>query len=604
MKFGKELETNAESMPEGWRPYVIHYKALKKQINAIVKELDEQGLPSSIIKNLLSETMAGNMHRVEYSFDEEKEHLKTCIKVIIDEADTIEASAFGPEPLSQSQEAQLSKLLVHELLFLNKSASSSSSDLPDEERRGLERREDLEEATTASESSEGTEDPFQSLGDMDDPHLPPMFVDARASSAAGDPTRHGQDRQSAVHGPDPGTQKRTPHATFVSPSPMQLHHPSPRSPSPASSCSVSPPSTLSPEPDLASDLDPQAPLDTLVTPGAIHEIRTAALQSDSTSLNESQTGSSRIHTAEEDGKKFIVIELTADTAFFDQLGEEIHQLSKLQQSYKHEFESKVEDLSKILTVVSSPQNKDMYTWREILKMYLDAQVFVGDQESDRSTRSSEKARKQLNWFLTELDRSKLVHKFKQNKSRQAFGAFSQLNRDLIIMKQFKELNQMAMFKILKKHDKRTNLTASSGFPKHLHNEAFYNDNISKALTFTIGTQLLSIIPQPDDYACPICMAVAWKPIRLNCSHVFCVRCLIKAQRRKMVHCPICRQTNSVQDADASNLDVAMMNFMKLYFPKEIKEKRKDSSREQAQEEMQALTGRRWTEMPDSACIIM
>ncbi len=147
-------------------------------------------------------------------------------------------------------------------------------------------------------------------------------------------------------------------------------------------------------------------------------------------------------------------------------------------------------------------------------------------------------------------------------------------------------------------------SASSGFPKHLQNEPFYNDNISKSLTYTIGNQLISIIPQPDDYACPICMSVAWKPIRLNCNHVFCVRCLIKAQRKKMIHCPICRQTNSVVEADASNLDVAMMNFLKLYFPKEIKEKRKESSREQAAEEMEAFTGQRWSEVPESSCTIM
>ncbi|KAG0310019.1 hypothetical protein BGZ97_012858 [Linnemannia gamsii] len=99
------------------------------------------------------------------------------------------------------------------------------------------------------------------------------------------------------------------------------------------------------------------------------------------------------------------------------------------------------------------------------------------------------------------------------------------------------------------------------------------------------------------------MSVAWKPIRLNCKHVFCVRCLIKAQRKRMVHCPVCRQTNSVQQADASNLDVSMMNFLKLYFPKEIKEKRKESSKEQAVEEMEALTGRQFTNNPD-ACLVM
>lgn len=62
-------------------------------------------------------------------------------------------------------------------------------------------------------------------------------------------------------------------------------------------------------------------------------------------------------------------------------------------------------------------------------------------------------------------------------------------------------------------------SASSGFPKHLQNEPFYNDNISKSLTYTIGCQLVSIIPQPDDYACPICMCKCERTFW--CSYYFC-----------------------------------------------------------------------------------
>ncbi|KAF8936555.1 hypothetical protein BGZ58_004017 [Dissophora ornata] len=580
MKFGKALETNAEAMPEGWRPYVIQYKALKKKINAIVKELDDRGLPSPIIKSLLSQSMAGDMHRLEYSFDEDKEHLKTCIKVVIDDLDLgpDDANAFGPVQLSQ--EEQISKLFAHELHFLNSSASSSSSDLQEQlpvrdDQEGTVSLEDLlDDATTISEASEDVS-AFEEEAAEEDivHHATSSALDADAGAA-----------RDTMHGPVSGTSESSPLSLTrpLVPSPLQQEL-------------------------LPNSLPPQAPMETLVTPGVIREHESTAEDSDKRSHTPhggSHPSSSKFLTTEEDGKRVLVIELTADTAFFDQLGDEISQLSKLQLANKHKFESKVEDLGKILTVVSSPNNKDMYTWREILRVYLDAQVFVGDQESDRSTRSSEKAQKQLQWFLTEMDRSKLVHKFKQPKSKIAFNTFFQLNSELITMKQFRELNQMAMTKILKKHDKRTNLTASSGFPKHLQNEPFYSDNISKSLTYTIGNQLVSIIPQPDDYACPICMSVAWKPIRLRCKHMFCVRCLIKAQRKNMIHCPVCRQPNSVSDADASNLDVSMMNFMKLYFPKEIKEKRKESNREQAAEEMEAFTGQRWSEVPDSACVIM
>ncbi|KAF9296239.1 hypothetical protein BGZ88_000358 [Linnemannia elongata] len=629
MKFGKALETNAEAMPESWRPYLIQYKALKKKINAIVKELDDRGLPSPIIKNLLSQTLSGDMQRLEYSFDEDKKHLKTHIKVVLDDLapGTEDGLPFGPMPLKQ--EEQLSKLFAHELAFLNSSASSSSSDLQEQlaqDQDGSEHEsedqdqegkpntglEDLLDDATLSETSEET-----SVGDDDrsgnaedkellefnsSPSSPLTPLSPTFSHGTSTPPTELTDdinnnqafsspTSGVTHGPNSGT------ISSMSTSHSHIHTPSPLS---------QPPLQPQPQPQLdqersqdfsaasAADASPSSPssepVETLITPGA------AAGKIDN-------TGNSKILTTEEDGKRVLVIELTADTAFFDQLGEEVSQLSKLQQANKLEFESKVDDLSKILTVVSSPHNKDMYTWREILKIYLDAQVFVGDQESDRSTRSSEKAQMQLQWFLKEMDRSKLTQKFKQSKSKIAFNTFFQLNSELITMKQFKELNQMAMTKILKKHDKRTNLSASLGFPKHLQNEPFYSDNISKSLTYTIGNQLVSIIPQPDDYACPICMSVAWKPIRLNCKHVFCVRCLIKAQRKRMVHCPVCRQTNSVHEADASNLDVTMMNFLKLYFPKEIKEKRKESSKEQAVEEMEALTGRRFTDNPD-ACLIM
>ncbi|KAF9378681.1 hypothetical protein CPB97_009415 [Podila verticillata] len=629
MKFGKALETNAESMPEGWRPYVIHYKALKKKINAIVQELDDRGLPSPIIKNLLSKSMNGDTNRMEYSFDEDKDHVKTCIKVVLDDLEPSVAE-FGPEPLSQ--EDQLSRLLAHELAFLNTSASSSSSDLHEqlalsEDGDGEDRAkspkslkspgriglglyslqdqdaEDDDDDNTYSEAS--SDDAFPALPNEDhDPNHQTAHGPTHFSFAAGTPYLSMSTTSSEIVSVSSFS------SSSACTSPTSLSSPSPSSPplelsSPSTnnkahrSSFVPTPSPLS-QPPIQSGVKgvPSGPsgkeeeLETVVTPGA---------KLGKSSPHPSNT---RIMTTEEDGKRVLVIELTADTAFFDQLGEEVSQLSKLQQANKTEFESKVEDLSKMLTVVSSPQNKDMYTWREILKIYLDAQVFVGDQESDRSTRSSEKAQKQLQWFLKEMERSKLVQRLKLSKSKLAFNTFFQLNSELITMKQFKELNQMAMTKILKKHDKRTSLLASSGFPKHLQNEPFYNDNISKSLTYTIGCQLVSIIPQPDDYACPICMSVAWKPIRLNCGHVFCVRCLIKAQRKNMVHCPVCRQHNSVLDADASNLDVALMNFLKLYFPKEVKEKRKDSSREQAAEEMELITGHRWSEVPDNACVIM
>jgi hypothetical protein len=60
------------------------------------------------------------------------------------------------------------------------------------------------------------------------------------------------------------------------------------------------------------------------------------------------------------------------------------------------------------------------------------------------------------------------------------------------------------------------------------------------LVQAMGEVLLPIIPHIDDYACVICTSIAFKPIRLHCGHLFCVRCLVKMQKRGKGNCPMCR----------------------------------------------------------------
>lgn len=48
-------------------------------------------------------------------------------------------------------------------------------------------------------------------------------------------------------------------------------------------------------------------------------------------------------------------------------------------------------------------------------------------------------------------------------------------------------------------------------------------SLSLLLGQAIGENLLPIIPHIDDYACLICTNIAFKPIRLSCGHLFCVR---------------------------------------------------------------------------------
>lgn len=134
-----------------------------------------------------------------------------------------------------------------------------------------------------------------------------------------------------------------------------------------------------------------------------------------------------------------------------------------------------------------------------------------------------------------------------------------------------------------------------------------------------GETLLPIIPHIDDYACVICTGIAFKPIRLQCGHLFCVRCLVKMQKRGKGNCPMCRAptvlsadrcqccvlltcpacANIRTFRDAANVDWALLNFMKDWFPLEAREKLQQNEKEAAEEHMQELGFN-----PGQGCILM
>ncbi|SAL96953.1 hypothetical protein [Absidia glauca] len=121
----------------------------------------------------------------------------------------------------------------------------------------------------------------------------------------------------------------------------------------------------------------------------------------------------------------------------------------------------------------------------------------------------------------------------------------------------------------------------SEFPTFAKDNLLFLREIDAALFQIIRSKITTIVPQPDDYSCPVCYGITWRPIRLECNHVFCVRCLIKAHRKRLYDCPLCRLEMAVGNADANNLDKELQDFLLLYFPREIKEKRRDNEQEQA-----------------------
>jgi hypothetical protein len=65
-----------------------------------------------------------------------------------------------------------------------------------------------------------------------------------------------------------------------------------------------------------------------------------------------------------------------------------------------------------------------------------------------------------------------------------------------------------------------------------------------------------------------------------------VRCLTKLQRANKADCPVCRAP-SVLVADRRNVDVALVNFMKDWFPLEAREKLKENANEVVREQEEA-----------------
>ncbi|GAA6049162.1 hypothetical protein JCM3770_003285 [Rhodotorula araucariae] len=312
-------------------------------------------------------------------------------------------------------------------------------------------------------------------------------------------------------------------------------------------------------------------------------------------------------------RREVFIPLNSDTEFLTLLASALNSLATLQLAQKRQFTEAVQLLAREVSAVSSPSRPktDLYIWREIFSLWVEAAIFESSRERDRGERSIEEVEKKLEWFVDQVAKRKLAKRMRHKESRVALEKFIALNVELLDLKKFQVANEEAARKILKKHDKRTALTASLRFPKFIASEdstsmistelVHTSDNgkprpiltlpgfpsLPHVLLSTFTTTLLPIIPQLEDYECSICGDVAFKPIRLNCGHKFCVRCLVKMQKRGQDNCPQCRKA-VVLRANAGNLDDELQKFLLRWFPHEVKEKERNNSKEAAREELEEM----------------
>ncbi len=100
--------------------------------------------------------------------------------------------------------------------------------------------------------------------------------------------------------------------------------------------------------------------------------------------------------------------------------------------------------------------------------------------------------------------------------------------------------KLSLLNLALEFDKRTSLGAKETFPQLIQSDKIMSETMAKAVCSEISKEIVKIVPQLDDYLCPVCFSISYKPVRLTCGHVFCIRCMIKMQKAQDKFCPLCR----------------------------------------------------------------
>ena len=91
--------------------------------------------------------------------------------------------------------------------------------------------------------------------------------------------------------------------------------------------------------------------------------------------------------------------------------------------------------------------------------------------------------------------------------------------------------------------------------------------MAKAVCAQVTEDIVKITPQLDDedYTCPICSTIAWRPIRLDCQHVLCTKCTIELQKTFKYNCPMCRRKKVVKEANEGKPNFCSLFVVPVHF---------------------------------------
>ncbi|ETI25277.1 hypothetical protein G647_04652 [Cladophialophora carrionii CBS 160.54] len=351
--------------------------------------------------------------------------------------------------------------------------------------------------------------------------------------------------------------------------------------------------TVSFTPKLTIVIDPRdgSPMDAWLSPETRRILRRLARSSrahiDHTLQRDDSPDEQRRFTGESPSEndkhqlELVEVPLTADSEFFQTLRHELACLDDLQKAEYARLQDEINQLGSELRALraskSKRSKKEVEIWRKIFELYSDAEVFLSSHEADAGARDAAHAQKQLQAFTQSLSTQQKKAPFQLgDNANTALSRFLQINVNLLRLIKFQEINRTAINKIMKKFDKRTSLPAKSSVTQSLTKSSpFIVQDLAKATCFTISEEVLSVIPQLNDYLCPICFSVSWRPVRLRCGHLFCIRCMIVMQQEENDHCPLCREA-VVLEATEKNIDSEMVKFLRDNFKADVKEKQKQN----------------------------
>ena len=314
------------------------------------------------------------------------------------------------------------------------------------------------------------------------------------------------------------------------------------------------------------------------------------------------TVASEGETDEERDARWIQVPLASAQDFFNILEPKLQELEALRKAETEKLESEILDLGDAVEDVVQPVRegfeatrdvsyRDLYFWREMFRLYMEKPIFYSETEARRGALTFKEAKGRLQAYDTQLRETGLLAKMKTPAAKKAAQDFLDVNLDILKIMHFQEMNSRAMAKILKKFDKQTHLEGQvfvrnlrQQYPALLTNgksaqpAGGFANSIARDLHAEIATKVLAIVPQIDDWNCPVCYSMAWRPVNLGCCRsVFCITCIIKLQDDKVKRCPVCNQ-ETVQKADGRNIDFEAMEFLEKYFPMEVKKRQKENEK--------------------------